>query len=108
METIYIHHHPVELYKILKFENLVGGGGEAKLVIASGYVMLNGEVETQKRKKINPGDIIEFNGEQFQIELCDEPPTENLNSQMKKAPDDTQVPTQNKAAIKPRRSAIKF
>ncbi len=51
---------PVELCKILKFENLVMSGGEAKHVIAQGMVMVNSKIETRKRKKIYSGDIIEF------------------------------------------------
>jgi len=54
---------PVELYKILKFEGLLASGAEAKNAIAAGLVMLNGQVETQKRKKIMSGDVIEFAGE---------------------------------------------
>ena len=50
----------IELYKILKFENLVQSGGEAKFVISEGLVRVNGEVETRKRKKIRSGDLIEF------------------------------------------------
>ncbi len=61
---------PVELYKILKFEGLVGSGGEAKAVIAEGQVLLNGELETRKRKKIIAGDIIEFASEKIQITIA--------------------------------------
>ena len=64
-----INQEPTELYKILKFANVVSGGGEAKLVIAEGYVYLNGEVETRKRKKVYAGDLISFNGQYFQIAL---------------------------------------
>ena len=60
MRIVEIISEPVELYKILKFEALVGSGGEAKMVIADGLVELNGEVETQKRKKIVSGDVIKF------------------------------------------------
>lgn len=49
---------PVELYKILKFENIAYSGGEAKHMIADCQVSVNGEIETQKRKKIYPGDQI--------------------------------------------------
>jgi len=49
----------VELYKILKFEGLVDSGGMAKQIIADGQVIVNGEVETRKRKKIIAGDKIE-------------------------------------------------
>ncbi|WP_019616963.1 RNA-binding S4 domain-containing protein [Psychromonas ossibalaenae] len=64
-----IKQEPTELYKILKFESLVSGGGEAKQVIAEGYVFLNGQVETQKRKKVYAGDLISFNDQHFQIAL---------------------------------------
>ncbi|MEZ8140527.1 RNA-binding S4 domain-containing protein [Enterovibrio sp. FF113] len=66
--------HPVELYKVLKIANAVSGGGEAKMAIVEGYVVVNGEVETRKRRKIHDGDVIEFN-EEFYVLLCDEPPT---------------------------------
>ncbi len=58
---------PIELYKILKFENIVNSGGEAKFVISDGQVIVNGEVETRKRKKIYSGDIIEFQGIRFRV-----------------------------------------
>jgi len=63
---------PVELYKILKMENLVASGGEAKFVIADGLVTVNNEIETRKRKKIFPGDVVEFAGNRLQIILPDE------------------------------------
>ena len=67
MRMVEITQEPVELYKILKFEGMVGSGGEAKMVIADGYVKVNGEFETQKRKKIVSGDMIEFDGETIRI-----------------------------------------
>ncbi|MEE4364510.1 MAG: RNA-binding S4 domain-containing protein [Desulfotignum sp.] len=50
---------PVELYKILKFENLAASGGEAKFRIQAGHVMVNGQAEHRKRRKIRHGDVIE-------------------------------------------------
>ena len=50
---------------------MVGGGGEAKIVISEGYVLLNDEVEFQKRKKVYHQDIIEFNGEIIQVNLVE-------------------------------------
>ncbi len=64
-----INQEPTELYKILKIENLVSGGGEAKQAIAEGYVLLNGEVETRKRKKVYAGDLVSFNGQHLQVAL---------------------------------------
>lgn len=68
-DTIIINKEPVELFKILKFEGIVGSGGEAKMVISEGLVKVNGEVETQKRKKIVSGDTIEFMDEIYKITL---------------------------------------
>ena len=65
--VIELNQQPVELCKLLKIANLVSGGGEAKIVISEGYVLLNGEVEYQKRKKIYHQDVIEFNGEVVQL-----------------------------------------
>jgi len=67
MREVRINSEPVELYKILKFENLVMSGGEAKHVIVEGMVTLNGETETRKRKKIFAGDTIEFGGQVLRI-----------------------------------------
>jgi len=67
MRVVEIEEEPIELYKILKFENMVQSGGEAKFVIAEGLVRVNGEIETRKRKKIVSGDIIEFEEETIRI-----------------------------------------
>jgi ribosome-associated protein len=69
MRDVEITREPVELYKILKFEGLVENGGAAKAVIDNGQVLVNGEVETRKRKKIVTGDIIEFADEKFRVQL---------------------------------------
>ena len=61
---------PIELCKLLKIANMVGGGGEAKIVISEGYVLVNNEVEFQKRKKVYQDDIIEFNGEVVQVNVA--------------------------------------
>ena len=72
MRVVEITSEPVELFKILKFEGMVASGGEAKLVIADGLVLLNGNIETRKRKKIVSGDIIEFDEEVIRIKLANE------------------------------------
>lgn len=62
VQIVELSKQPIDLFKILKFEGLVGSGGEAKAAIAGGHVILNDVVETQKRKKVVSGDIIEFDG----------------------------------------------
>jgi len=68
MREVIITDEFIELYKLLKFENLVASGGEAKHVIAEGLVLVNGEVETRKRKKIYARDVITFKGEKIGIQ----------------------------------------
>ena len=69
MREVEVSQVPVELYKILKFESMVTSGGEAKSVIAEGRVLVNGDMETRKRKKIVSGDIIEVVQERIRILL---------------------------------------
>mgnify|MGYP000559903255 CR=1 FL=1 len=71
-QIVEITEQPIALCQLLKIANLVGGGGEAKIVISEGYVLLNNEVEYQKRKKVFDGDIIEFNGETVQLRLVEQ------------------------------------
>lgn len=72
MREVILNKQPVELHKILKFEGLVPSGGVAKLAIESGDVLVNGEVETRKRKKMVAGDVIEFNGEKILLIFNDQ------------------------------------
>ncbi len=67
MKDVKLIKEPVELYKILKFEGMVTSGGEAKKVIADGQVTVNGIIESQKRKKIISGDIIEYNAKKIRL-----------------------------------------
>ena len=69
MREVGVTIEPVELYKILKFEGMASSGGEAKSVIAEGLVIVNGKVDTRKRRKIVSGDIIEFAKEKIAIKL---------------------------------------
>jgi ribosome-associated protein len=53
---------PIELCQFIKFGGLTESGGEAKQLITTGQVQLNGVVETQKRKKLVAGDRVTVNG----------------------------------------------
>lgn len=48
----------IELYKLLKVLDLVDSGAHAKMIVADGYVIRNGEVELRKRAKIISGDVL--------------------------------------------------
>jgi len=61
--TIVVRAVPIELCQFIKFGGLCDSGGEAKQLIAEGGVLLNGVVETQKRKKLLAGDRVSVNGQ---------------------------------------------
>lgn len=69
VKQVKITKEPIELYKILKFEGLASSGGQAKTIINDGQVLVNGEVEKRKRKKIMSGDVIEYMSETLKILL---------------------------------------
>ncbi len=59
----------VELFKLLKIMDWASSGGEAKQLIDEGNVKVNGEVETQRRKKLRVGDEVEFGGRLMKIKV---------------------------------------
>lgn len=58
----------IELKNLIKILGWVGTGGEAKAQIDSNGVKVNGVIETQKRKKVRPGDIVIFGDNQVQVQ----------------------------------------
>ena len=57
----------IKLQDLLKLANLVGTGGEAKIVIQNGDVSVNGEVCTMRGKKIRPGDMVALDGKELTV-----------------------------------------
>jgi ribosome-associated protein len=55
------------LGQALKAAGLVGTGGEAKVLIQAGEVSVNGEVETQRGRKLEEGDVIDLGDERVEI-----------------------------------------
>ena len=49
----------IELYKLIKFLDLVDSGADAKMIVADAHVKRNGEIEMRKRAKIRKGDKLE-------------------------------------------------
>ena len=54
------------LGQALKATNAVGSGGEAKVLIQSGEVRVNGEVETRRGRKLEEGDVVEVGDERLE------------------------------------------
>lgn len=59
----------IDLQDFLKLAGLVDTGGEAKFLIQTGEVRLNGEVETRRRKKIRRGDRVTLGGQDHLVEF---------------------------------------
>ena len=57
----------ITLGQLLKAENLVEDGAMAKEVIKEGLAKVNGEVDTRRGKKLYPGDVVEFEGNEIKI-----------------------------------------
>ena len=61
----------IKVQDLLKLANAVGTGGEAKIVIQNGDVLVNGEVCTMRGKKIRPGDTVAFDGKELSVSYAD-------------------------------------
>ncbi len=57
----------IKLDSFLKLANLVGSGGEAKILIAEGEVLVNDQVELRRGRKLFPGDCVSYGGHQAQV-----------------------------------------
>ncbi|HSL01260.1 MAG TPA: RNA-binding S4 domain-containing protein [Rubrobacteraceae bacterium] len=57
----------ITLGQALKAASLVGSGGEAKVVIQSGEVLVNGEVETRRGRRLEEGDVVEVGDEWLEV-----------------------------------------
>ena len=53
----------IRLDQFMKLANMVRSGGEAKHLIQNGKVLVNGEAETRRSRKLRAGDSVTFNGE---------------------------------------------
>lgn len=61
----------IRLDQFLKRSGAVGSGGQAKVLIQGGAVRVNGDVETRRGRKLNPGDVVEFAGATLTVEFDD-------------------------------------
>ena len=67
-ESVKIKTEFIKLDALLKYASLVGSGGEAKMLIQDGQILVNGEVCTMRGKKIRSGDKVSFGGKEVVIE----------------------------------------
>ena len=67
-----IHTEFIKLQDLLKLAGMVYTGGEAKVLIQEGAVTVNGEVCTQRGKKLRPGDTVDFGGKKLTVQYADQ------------------------------------
>lgn len=67
MNKIEITTEFIKLDSFLKFSGAVSMGSEAKMLILDELVKVNNEICTQRGKKLYKGDIVEFNGESYEV-----------------------------------------
>ena len=58
----------IELNTFLKLKNLASTGGQAKVLIRSGEILVNGEVEMRNRRKLLVGDEVKYKGKMYVVE----------------------------------------
>lgn len=58
----------IRLDSALKLANIAGTGGIAKIIITQGDIKVNGEVCTQRGKKLRKGDTFLFRNTAYEIE----------------------------------------
>lgn len=68
MESITLKDEFIKLGPAMKLANLVEDGVEAKLVIQDGLVTVNGEVDTRRGRKLYPGDVFAYDGQEIKVE----------------------------------------
>lgn len=68
MHKITISSEFIKLDALLKFTNMVSSGGEAKIRIAQGEVLVNGEPCLMRGKKLRAGDTVTLDGQSVEID----------------------------------------
>lgn len=68
MKKVLIHTEYIELQNVLKKENVISTGGEAKIYLKENEVFVNDILETRRGRKLYPGDQIRIKDETYLIE----------------------------------------
>lgn len=67
MITVQLREDFIKLGQALKASGMAQSGVDAKYAVQDGLVKINGQVETQRGKKLVSGDVVEFDGETILI-----------------------------------------
>ncbi len=58
----------IRLDQFLKWQSIAGTGGQAKVLIQSGQVQVNGQVETRRSRQLRAGDVVSVDGQSLTVE----------------------------------------
>ncbi len=72
MTTISITTEYIKLQDLLKLSGAADTGGAAKVAVQEGAVLVNGEICAMRGKKIRPGDVVSFRGEEYAVTYADQ------------------------------------
>lgn len=72
MKKITITTEYIKLQDLLKLADAVATGGEAKIRVQEGEVLVNGVVCTQRGRKIRPDDVVDYHGMQLSVQYADQ------------------------------------
>jgi ribosome-associated protein len=67
MRDVAIDGDMIRLGQFLKLADLIDTGGEAKILIASGDVSVNGEVDVRRGRQLHPGDVVSVQGQTARV-----------------------------------------
>jgi ribosome-associated protein len=67
MRDVSIGSDMIRLGQFLKLADLIDTGGEGKILIASGDVVVNGETDTRRGRQLHPGDVVEVQGRSARV-----------------------------------------
>jgi ribosome-associated protein len=59
----------IKLAQFLKWQGITATGGQAKLIVQNGEVLVNGEIETRRGKKLVSGDRVTVAGQTYLVQL---------------------------------------
>lgn len=57
----------IKLGQFLKLAGIITNGGESKILIQDGLVLVNNQVELARGKKLFPGDIVKFEEKEYLV-----------------------------------------
>lgn len=66
-KTVEVSTEKIKLDQFLKWADVVGSGGEAKILIKAGEIKVNGEVTTQRGKLLTDEDVVTYGDSDYLV-----------------------------------------